>query len=118
MKNPLRAAVARARFRQQPAPVRFAIADDIDFLVGAHWDAVAAHRGVFLQRDYLRALAGARPTNLELRFVLLYEGSEPIAALVLQLVTIDGTRLHKATTKTGLAGAISRAGPAHRRASR
>ncbi len=67
MKNPLRAGVARASFHQQPAPVRFAIADDIDFLVGAHWDAVAAHRGVFLQRDYLAALSSKYRKNIKAR---------------------------------------------------
>ncbi|MBL8756475.1 MAG: GNAT family N-acetyltransferase [Planctomycetes bacterium] len=109
MKNPLKGALARARFRQQPAPLRFAIADRVDFLVARDWDAVTAHRGLFLSRGYLRELAAARPQNLDLRFALLYRDDEPVAALVLQLVELDGAQLHGPATGKGLRGLVSRA---------
>jgi hypothetical protein len=109
MKNPLATALARAHFRRQPAPVRFAIADEVDFLNAAHWDAVTAHRGLFLQRSYLRELHAVRPVNVDLRFALLYRAAEPVAALAMQLVAIDGRTLGKPSPKAGVRGLVARA---------
>jgi len=50
MTSRLKAALARARFRKQPAALRFAFADRIDFLNPGHWDEVTAHRGLLMGR--------------------------------------------------------------------
>ncbi len=102
--------LARARFRRQPAPVQFAFGDRIDFVNGAHWDEVTAHRGALLQRDYFRALQGALPANMDVRYALLYQAQQPVAALAMQLVDVAGTRLAKAPDepRKGLRGLAAR----------
>lgn len=109
MPNPLKSAIDRVRFRTRSAPVRFAFADRVDFLNGDHWDAVTAHRGALMERAYFRQLERVRPQNLELRYALLFRDAEPVAALAMQLVTIDGSRLRKSKDHTGLRGMASRA---------
>ncbi len=107
MTRSLRAALQRARFRKQTAPLRFAFADRIDFLDGARWDRVTAHRGPLLQRAYCRELERVRPDNLDLRYVLLCRDDEPVAAMAMQIVELDGGRLRKedqATPTPGLRG--------------
>ena len=109
MASRIKTAISRARFRKEAPPVRFAFADHVDFLNAAHWDAVTAHRGLFLQRAYLRELEQVRPANVDQRFALLYRGSEPVAALAMQLVELDVARLHKRPERRGLRGLASRA---------
>lgn len=110
MPTRLQAALARARFRKQAAPVRFAFADHVDFLNPTHWDAITAARGLLMSRGYLRELAAARPANLEQRFALLYRGNDPVAALAMQLVAVDGANLRKPAAKApGLRGLAARA---------
>lgn len=91
----IQSALQRLRFRQQPAPLRFALADRIDALNPAHWEAVTAHRGLLMERGYFRELEGALPANLDLRYALLYRDREPVAALVMQWVEIAAHRLRK-----------------------
>lgn len=109
MTSRIQAALARARFRKQMAPVRFAFADRIDFLNPVHWDAVTEPRGFLMQRAYFRELERVRPPNLDPRYALLYRGDEPVAALGMQIVGIDATNLRKDTPKKGLRGLASRA---------
>jgi hypothetical protein len=105
----IKAAIRRARFRKQPAPLRFAFADRIDFLDGARWDRVTAHRGVLMQRAYFRELERARPANLDLRYALLCREDEPVAALAMQLVAVDGSSLRRDQPRAGLRGLAARA---------
>lgn len=102
--------LARARFRRQNAPLQFAFGDRIDFLNGAHWDEVTAHRGTLLQRAYFRELESALPDNLDVRYALLYRERQPVAALAMQLVQVHGARLTKAETepKKGLRALAAR----------
>lgn len=109
MTSRIQAALARARFRKQPAPVRFVFADRIDFVNPAHWDALTAHRGFLLQRAYFAALERVRPANLEPRYAMLYRGDEPVAALAMQIVELDAANLRKPTPRPGLRGLASRA---------
>lgn len=108
MPNPLGAALARVRFRRQAAPLRIALAERIDFLNPEHWDAVTAHRGFLCSRDYHRMLESVRPSNLDPRYALLYRDLEPVAALSMQWVELDGGRLHEDKPATGLKGLTRR----------
>jgi Acetyltransferase (GNAT) domain len=89
------AARERHRERHRPTGFGFALADSIDYLDGVTWDTLAAGQSVFLQRRYLGALEQARPDNLEPRYALIFRGRQPVAAVVMQIVTVSGTRFLK-----------------------
>ena len=91
----LAAARERHRERHRPSGFGFALADSIDYLDAATWDALAAERSVFLQRRYLGALEAACPDNLAPRYALIFRGRQPAAAVVMQIVTVAGTRFMK-----------------------
>src|SRR5262249_61386528 len=82
----------RNRWRRSPAGDGFARADSIDYLDGATWDTLAAGQSLFLQRRYLGALEQARPDNLEPRYALIFRARRPVAAVVMQIVTVSATR--------------------------
>lgn len=112
MTSRLKAALARARFRKQPAALRFAFADRIDFLNPGHWDELTAPRGLLMGRGYLRELEQVRPSNVDPRYAMLYRGTEPVAALAMQMVELTGARLRKEQkqqTAEGLRGLAARA---------
>ena len=56
-----------------------ALADRVDFLNPAHWDALAT-QSIFLSRDYLRVLEAHAPDNLEPRYALAYDEGRPVGA--------------------------------------
>src|SRR2546426_5490056 len=69
----LAAARARHRERHRPSGFGFALADSIDYLDAATWDAVSAGQSLFLQRRYLGALERACPDNLAPRYALILD---------------------------------------------
>src|SRR2546425_8625388 len=91
----LAAARERHRERHRPSGFGFALADSIDYLDAATWDAVSAGQSLFLQRRYLGALERACPDNLAPRYALIFRGRQPVAGVVMQIVTVAGTRLMK-----------------------
>ena len=72
----LAAARERHRERHRPSGFGFALADSIEYLDAATWDAVSAGRSVFLQRRYLGALERACPDNLVPRYALIFRGRQ------------------------------------------
>jgi hypothetical protein len=85
---------ARARHheRHRPSGFGFALADSIDYVDPVRWDALTAGASLFLQRRYLGVLERAGPDNLEPRYAVIHRGRTPVAAVVMQLVTVTGTR--------------------------
>ncbi|MBI3231037.1 MAG: GNAT family N-acetyltransferase [Burkholderiales bacterium] len=86
------------RLRRQlrrPSGFRFVIADGIALLDPVQWDHVVAGQSFFMQRTYLHMLEEAGPENLEPRYVMIYDGEQAVAALVLQIAGVEGTRLGK-----------------------
>lgn len=81
------------RDRHRATGYGFAIAERVDQLNSAHWDAVTADASLFLQRAYLMALAEAPPDGMGLRCALLYRAGVPVAAVACQLVSITGERV-------------------------
>lgn len=71
----------------------FALADSIDYLDAAHWNAVTAGSSLFLSPSYLRVLEHAGPDNLRQRYALIFRGRSPVAAVAAQSVTISLSRL-------------------------
>jgi predicted N-acyltransferase len=118
-----RLASARARHREhhQPSGYGFALGDSVRYLDAGHWDAVSAGQSLFLQRRYLHVLEDAGPENLVPRYALIFRGRAPVAAVVMQVATISGTRFLKAESTTprgrlrrALTPAVRRAGEAVR----
>lgn len=73
-----------------PRALQVVLAEKLSHLDGARWDALTSNAGVFLQRPFLSALETAAPANVSPRYALFFDGDDAIAALVLQLVRIEG----------------------------
>lgn len=73
-----------------PRALQVVLAEKLSHLDATRWDALTANAGVFLQRPFLSALEAASPENVAPRYALFFDGDEAVAALVLQLVRIEG----------------------------
>jgi hypothetical protein len=73
-----------------PRAVHVAIAERLAHLDSTAWSHLTRTSSVFMQAPFLRALEDALPANLSPRYALMYRGDEPIAALTLQLVRLEG----------------------------
>jgi hypothetical protein len=91
----LASARSRHRERHRPSGFGFALGDSIRYLDAAQWDAACAGQSLFLQRRYLEVLEDAGPDNLAPRYALIFRGRKPVAAVVMQIATISGTRFLK-----------------------
>jgi hypothetical protein len=89
---------ARRVARRSSSGLQLVLADRVDFLNPAHWDALAAQT-IFLSRDYLRVLEEHAPENVEPRYAMAYADGEPVAALLLQRVAVGGAQLRKPGAK-------------------
>ena len=89
---------ARRVARRSSSGLQLVLADRVDFLNPAHWDALAAQT-IFLSRDYLRVLEQHAPENVEPRYAMAYADGEPVAALLLQRVAVGGAQLRKPGAK-------------------
>ncbi|HKP37914.1 MAG TPA: GNAT family N-acetyltransferase [Pyrinomonadaceae bacterium] len=101
--KPLQKLVSKARDlreahdeRHRPTGFGFALADSVDYLDKARWDAVTGSNSIFFSRRYLRVLEDAGPENLQQRYALVFRGREPVAAVAAHLVTISLARVGKA----------------------
>lgn len=101
------AAHDRHRDRHRPSGFGFALADSIRYVDAGRWDALTAGQSLFLQRRYLDVLEQAAFDNLEPRYAMIFRGRDPVAAVVMQLVTVSGTRVLKSGRLTD-AGAPAR----------
>src|SRR5262245_23364303 len=89
------AAHSRHRARHQPTGCAFAISDRVDYLELGAWDDLVRGHSVFLSRQYLRVLEQAGPENVRQRYALIFQGKQPIAAVVAQAVTASAARVPK-----------------------
>jgi predicted N-acyltransferase len=89
------------RALRRPSECEYAITDGIDYVNPAHWDAVVADSGFFFERDYLRVLEVAGPENLAPRYAMVYRNGVPIAAVYMQLVRIEASRIGKEAQAAG-----------------
>ena len=101
-KNPLREMQGKLRAiqesheeRPRPTGFGFALADRIDYLDGALWDSVAGHGSIFMSRPVLRVMESAGPENVMPRYILIFRGPRPVAAVVAQVVTITGAQVRR-----------------------
>lgn len=80
--------------RRRASGLQLALADNIDALNPASWDALAA-QSVFLSRAYLRVLEEHGPSNIQARYALATQDGQPVAIMLFQRVTVSGDRLRK-----------------------
>jgi hypothetical protein len=113
--KPLRKLVSKARDlreghsqRHRPTGFGFALADSVDYLDAARWDAATAHDSLFLSRRYLRVLEDARPENLHQRYALIFSERKAVAAVVAQSVKISLTRTRKESKHKNLTAPLER----------
>jgi hypothetical protein len=89
---------SRHAARRQTSGLHLALADRIDALNPAHWDALAAQT-VFLSRDYLRVLEAHGPQNIQPRYAMAFLDGAPVAIMLFQRVRVKGDRLAKPGSK-------------------
>lgn len=83
--------------RHRPSGFGFALADRVDYLDPVRWDALTAPSSMFLSRRYLRVLEEAGPDNLHQRYAMVFRGSEPVAAVAAQSVSVALSRVSKSS---------------------
>ncbi len=87
--------------RSTPLPLRFALADSIAFLNAVDWDAIATSQSVFLSRLYLTAIERSVPSNISLRYALVYDGMTPVAIVACQIAELSGEQFVEQTDGRG-----------------
>jgi hypothetical protein len=99
-KNPLQSITATLRKisdrhneRHSPTGFGFAFADRIDYLDAARWDQAVDGQSTFMRRGVLRHIELHGPENVQPRYVLMFRGDRPVAAVAAQVVTLTGDQL-------------------------
>ena len=82
----------RKRLRRR-SPLSIAIADRFSQLSAEGWRAATDGGSVFHSAAYQRMFERVRPPNVEPRYALISDGDAPVAAVCLQIVTIDHSHL-------------------------
>lgn len=97
----------RSRERKRlrgPADLNYAIADSIELLDAAAWQALAQHAGFFMSFGYLKALEQVLPHNLSPRYALIYSGAGadrmPVAAVYMQIADISLAQARPDTSRS------------------
>jgi predicted N-acyltransferase len=113
--KPLRKLLSKARDlredhseRHRPTGFGFALADSVEYLDPARWEALTVRESLFLSRRYLRIIEDARPENLHPRYALIFREREAVAAVVAQSVKISVGRTHKASRRKNMAAPLER----------
>lgn len=96
------------RARHRPTGFGFALADSVEYLDAARWDALAAGHSLFLSRRYLRVVEEAGPENMRQRYAMVFRGREAVAAVAAQCVTVSAARVRKTGRHERLAAALER----------
>lgn len=98
---------ARHAERHRPTGFGFAIADRIDYLDAAQWDAVTRGGSFFLRRDILRVGEQQGPDNVVPRYALVFRERTPVAVVTVQIVTVGSERLRRTPEAARAASAQS-----------
>jgi hypothetical protein len=78
----------RKRLRSR-SPLAIAIADRFTQLSRDAWESVVAGHSIFHSAAYQLAFERVRPANIEPRHALIFDGERPVAAMCLQIATLD-----------------------------
>ncbi|HYO62432.1 MAG TPA: GNAT family N-acetyltransferase [Pyrinomonadaceae bacterium] len=96
------------RARHRPSGFGFSLADSVDYLDAARWDALTGQDSLFLSRPYLRVLEEAGPENMRQRYALVFRGREAVAAVAAQCVTVSAARVRKLPKHEKVAAPLER----------
>jgi len=96
------------RVRRRPTGFGFALADSVDYLDAARWDALTAGGSLFVSRRYLRVLEEAGPENTRQRYAMVFRGREAVAVVSAQCVSVSAARVRKSPRHEKLAAALER----------
>jgi hypothetical protein len=83
----------RHKARSRASGHDFALAERIEMLHPAAWDALTSDASVLMSRRYLQVLEQHRPDNVLPRYAMAFDGARPVAAIVAQRVKITAERL-------------------------
>lgn len=89
----IKAALQRHDKRARPGGLDCVIADSVEFLNPAHWDALTAGASFFMRRHYRRLLETHSPQGMSQRYALVYRNGRPIVALAAQVLEVRGHQL-------------------------
>lgn len=89
----IKAALQRHDKRARPGGLDCVIADSVEFLNPAHWDALTAGASFFMRRDYRRLLETHSPQGMSQRYALVYRNGKPIVVLAAQVLEVRGHQL-------------------------
>lgn len=89
----IKAALQRHDKRARPGGLDCVIADSVEFLNPAPWDALTAGASFFMRRDYRRLLETYSPQGMSQRYALVYRNGKPIVALAAQVLEVRGHQL-------------------------
>ena len=96
------------RIRHTPTGLGFALADSVNYLDVARWDALTANNSLFLSRRYLQVLEKVGPENLCQRYAMIFRGRDAVAVVAAQSIEISAARLRKTPRHEKLASALER----------
>jgi hypothetical protein len=91
--NKISLAMEERRRLRSRAPFCIAVADRFAQLNAEAWEQVTRGGSFFHSAAYQRMFERVRPPNIEPRYALIFDGDLPVAAVCLQIVTIDHTHL-------------------------
>src|SRR5260221_8023547 len=98
LRSTLRNLRERHRDRHRPTGFGFVLADRVDYLDPARWDAVTTGGSVFLRRDVLRVIEDHGPENIQPRYAIVFREGTPAAAVAAQMVGVTGGQLRREKT--------------------
>ncbi|MBI2423315.1 MAG: GNAT family N-acetyltransferase [Candidatus Hydrogenedentes bacterium] len=87
--SPSRRTHARRRNSSRRTGLSYALSDRIDLLNPLHWTVAAGSASPWSRADYFHMLEQEAPGNVDLRYGLIYEGPQPLAAITFQLVELS-----------------------------
>ncbi len=112
----VRASYERHEERHRPSGFDVVVADDFRAFPPGAWEQVTAGASFFLGRPYLTALAQTAPANVRPRYAMLLRGTEPAAAIAVQLVDTalaDWKPVRPSTGNTGIFTRLRRQAVSH-----
>jgi hypothetical protein len=80
------------KLRKHPSGYGISLFDSIHFVPKDHWSHVADDR-LFMQLPYLQVMEVTAPPNMHMRYALVYDGKDPIAACYFQVIELTGESL-------------------------
>lgn len=78
---------------QQPSKLTFVIYENVNKIPTGEWNSASETDKVFFNLGYLKSLEDAKPVALNFRYVILKEGSDPIACFCFQMLNVASNEL-------------------------